>query len=83
MGWCVSLLKVLLYTSATLGVILTYFHIECQREKEAKEGDRFNDVYLPDKTDIEANLPFIKREQRVMSFPQVLSSSSLSSVRVP
>jgi len=61
MGWCVSLLKVLLYTSATLGVILTYFHIECQREKEAKEGDRFNDVYLPDKTDIEANLPFIKK----------------------
>merc|ERR1711983_5919 len=61
MGWCLSLLKVLLYTSATLGVILIYFHIECQREKEAKAMDRFNEVYKPDKTDIETKLPFLKK----------------------
>ena len=85
MGWCLSLLKVLLYTSATLGyvkqeeglgqnslkklciyhllfrVLLTYFHIECQREKEAKAKDKFNEVYESDKTDIETNLPFLKK----------------------
>merc|ERR1711971_1342046 len=61
MGWCYSLLKVILYTSATLGVLLTYFHIECQREKEAKDADKFNEIYLPDQTDIETELPFIKK----------------------
>jgi len=61
MGWCYSLLKVILYTSATLGVLLTYFHIECQREKEAKDADKFNEIYLPDQTDIETKLRFIKK----------------------
>ena len=42
-------------------VLLTYFHIECQREKEAKDADRFNEIYLPDQTDIETELPFIKK----------------------
>ena len=42
-------------------VILTYFHIECQKEKEAKAKDRFNEVYMPDKTDVETKLPFIKK----------------------
>ena len=40
-------------------VILTYFHIECQREKEAKAKDLFNEAYNPDKTDVETKLPFM------------------------
>ena len=42
-------------------VFLTYFHIECQREKEENARDKFNEVYEPDKTDIETKLPFLKK----------------------
>ena len=42
-------------------VILTYFHSECQREKEAKAKNRFDEVYVPDKTDVETKLPFMKK----------------------
>jgi len=65
MGWCLSLLKVLIYTIATLGIILTYFHIECQKEKEATKKDRFNEVYNPDETDIETKLVFTKKGTEV------------------
>ena len=47
--------------SCSFRVLLTYFHIECQREKEAKDADKFNEIYLPDQTDIETKLPFIKK----------------------
>ena len=46
-------------------VILTYFHIECQKEKEAKKKDRFNEVYNPDETDIETKLVFTKKGTEV------------------
>ena len=47
-------------------VILTYFHIECQKEKEAKAKDRFNEVYMPDKTDVETKLPFMLKGTEVV-----------------
>ena len=31
------------------------------KRKEAKAKDRFNEVYMPDKTDVETKLPFIKK----------------------
>ena len=49
-------------------VILTYFHIECQREKEAKKRDRFNEVYNPDETDIETKLVFTKKGTEVTEY---------------
>ena len=51
-------------------VILTYFHIECQRENEAKAKSRFDEVYVPDKTDVETKLPFMKKGTNVDEFSQ-------------
>ena len=58
MGCCGTFLKILLYTTVSLSVVLVYFHIECQREEEEKARTKFNDEYLPDQTDCEAVLPF-------------------------
>ena len=51
-------------------VNLTYFHIECQREKEAKAKNQFNEVFIPEKTDVEAILPFMKKGTDVDKFSQ-------------
>ena len=58
MGCCGTFLKILLYTTVSLSVVLVYFHIECQKEEEEKARTKFNDEYLPDQTDCEAVLPF-------------------------
>ena len=49
------------YYALSFRVILTYFHIECQREKEAKALNKFNEVYKPEETDIKAKLSFHKK----------------------
>ena len=64
-----SLIKLCIY-HLVFRVILTYFHIECQREKEAKAKNQFNEVFVPDKTDVEANLPFMKKGTDVDKFSQ-------------
>jgi len=58
MGCCTTFLKILLYTTVSLSVVLVYFHIECEKEEEEKARTKFNDEYLPDQTDCEAVLPF-------------------------
>ena len=60
MGCCSTVLKLLLITSLSIGSILLYLHVECQRELEEKNSDKFNDVYNPDETDCVAELPFVK-----------------------
>ena len=62
MGCCRDFLKILLYTTVAFVAVLVYFHIECQKEEEEKSRTKFNDEYLPDKTDCEAVLPFTKAE---------------------
>ena len=49
------------YYSLSFRVILIYFHIECQREKEAKAINKFNEDYKPEETDIKVKLPFHKK----------------------
>jgi len=60
MGCCSTILKLLLITSLSIGSILLYLHVECQRELEEKNSNKFNDVYYPDETDCVAELPFVK-----------------------
>ena len=62
MGCCGTFLKILLYTIVAFVAVLVYFHSECQKEEEEKARTKFNDEYLPDKTDCEAVLPFTKTE---------------------
>ena len=59
-----------IYHLCYLGSFFTYFHIECQREKEAKAKTRFDEVYVPDKTDVETKLPFMKKGTNVDEFSQ-------------
>ena len=63
-------LRLFLLSFMLFRVILTYFHIECQREKEAKSKNQFNEVFIPDKTDVEAILPFMKKGTEVDKFTQ-------------
>jgi len=62
MGCCRAFLKILLYSTVAFGAVLVYFHVECQKEEEEKSRTKFNDEYLPDKTNCEAVLPFTKTE---------------------
>ena len=66
MGCCTTFLKILLYTTVSLSVVLVYFHIECQKEEEEKARTKFNDEYLPDQTDCEAVLPFTSPETELL-----------------
>jgi len=69
MGCCETFLKICLYTITTLCAVLLYFHFECLADKEERDRDMFNDVYIPDQTDCIAEQPFVKiSEKEVIQF---------------
>jgi len=69
MGWCGTILRISFYTIATLCAVLLYFHLECLRDREERDRDMFNDVYIPDQTDCLAELPYVKPSvKEVISF---------------
>ena len=63
------LVLILCRTCVVLSAVLLYFHFECLADKEERDRDMFNDVYIPDQTDCLAEQPFVKiSEKEVIQF---------------
>ena len=60
---------ILVLNSCCFSAVLLYFHLECLKDKEERDRDMFNDVYIPDQTDCLAELPYAKpAEKEVIQF---------------
>ena len=65
------------YIWCYFSAVLLYFHLECLRDKEERDRDMFNDVYIPDQTDCLAELPYVKPSvKEVISFFGILCSGN-------